>query len=118
GGDRRRTPVRHNYNGYPFMRSSGDRRRLRGSIPVDVATSHGTTGISAIGGGQLMANLNREVALVTGGAMGLGKAIAQRLAADGARVFISDVQGELGTRTAEEGGFTFIEQDVRAETRW
>jgi 3(or 17)beta-hydroxysteroid dehydrogenase len=59
-----------------------------------------------------------EVALVTGGASGLGKAIAQRLAADGARVVITDIQSELGHATATEGGFTFLEQDVCYETRW
>lgn len=65
-----------------------------------------------------MSRLTGKIALVTGGAMGLGKAIAQRLTADGAHVVVSDVQTELGRTTAVEGGFTFIEQDVINEARW
>jgi NAD(P)-dependent dehydrogenase (short-subunit alcohol dehydrogenase family) len=65
-----------------------------------------------------MRRLDRKIALVTGGASGLGKAIAQRLAADGARVVITDVQTDLGRETAAEFGFTFLEQNVSDETRW
>jgi len=62
--------------------------------------------------------LEREVALVTGGASGLGKAIAQRLAADGATVVITDVQSDLGQTTAIQGRFTFLEQNVSEEPHW
>jgi 3(or 17)beta-hydroxysteroid dehydrogenase len=65
-----------------------------------------------------MKRLDHQVSLVTGGASGLGKAIAQRLAHDGARVVITDVQHELGSATASEGCFLFLKQDVRDETRW
>lgn len=65
-----------------------------------------------------MPTLTQQVALVTGGASGLGKAVAHRLAADGARVVITDRQADLGQATAAEGGFTFLEQDVADETRW
>jgi len=65
-----------------------------------------------------MLRLNNKVALVTGGASGLGKAIATRLAAEGAKVFITDTQAELGRETASEGGFHFLEQDVADEERW
>ena len=34
-----------------------------------------------------------EVAIVTGGAKGIGKAIADRLAQDGTRIVIADLQG-------------------------
>jgi len=62
--------------------------------------------------------LNDQIALVTGGAVGLGKTIAQRLVADGATVIITDVQADLGRATARECGFTFLEQDVCDEARW
>lgn len=41
-------------------------------------------------------------AVVTGGALGLGKAIARRLAEAGASVLIGDLKVDLGRRTAEE----------------
>ena len=65
-----------------------------------------------------MQRLNNKVALVTGGASGIGKGVATRLAAEGAKVFITDMQTDLGYRTAAEGGFTFLEQDVSNEKRW
>jgi NAD(P)-dependent dehydrogenase (short-subunit alcohol dehydrogenase family) len=65
-----------------------------------------------------MKRLENKTALVTGGASGLGKAIAGRLAAEGARVVITDIQTDLGRSTAAQGGFTFIQQDVCDEARW
>jgi len=65
-----------------------------------------------------MKRLDQKVALVTGGASGLGKAIAQRLAFEGATVLIGDLQRELGRAAAAAGSFTFFEQDVCDETQW
>lgn len=65
-----------------------------------------------------MRRLDQKVALVTGGASGLGRAIGRRLSAEGARVVITDVQTKLGQETAVECGFTFIQQDVCNEARW
>jgi 3(or 17)beta-hydroxysteroid dehydrogenase len=65
-----------------------------------------------------MSRLEHKVALVTGGASGLGKAIAQRLVVDGAQVVITDIQAELGQATAAELGFTFLKQDVSDEAQW
>jgi 3(or 17)beta-hydroxysteroid dehydrogenase len=65
-----------------------------------------------------MRRITGQTALVTGGASGLGKAIAQRLAADGATVVITDMQCDLGRSTANEGSFTFLEQDVCQGAQW
>lgn len=65
-----------------------------------------------------MQRLANKVALVTGGAAGLGKAIAARLAAEGARVVISDVDRATGAATAASGSLVFLEQDVCDEKRW
>jgi len=55
-----------------------------------------------------MAKLDGQVAIVTGGAWGIGGATARRLAADGARVLIADLDEAGGTsnvaRIAEAGG--------------
>ncbi|MBE1552064.1 hypothetical protein GGC64_006151 [Mycobacterium sp. OAS707] len=61
-----------------------------------------------------------KVAIVTGGASGIGEATAKRLAADGASVVIADIDESGGKRVvneiAEEGGHAaFIPTDVSRE---
>jgi NAD(P)-dependent dehydrogenase (short-subunit alcohol dehydrogenase family) len=46
--------------------------------------------------------LQGQVAIVTGGGQGIGRAIAQRFAAEGADIGIIDVNGETATKTSEE----------------
>jgi glucose 1-dehydrogenase len=48
--------------------------------------------------------LNDKVAIVTGGASGIGKAIVERFAADGARIVIADVNSEKGQALAASLG--------------
>jgi pyridoxal 4-dehydrogenase len=51
-----------------------------------------------------MGKLDDRVAIVTGGAQGIGKAIADALAADGAKVVIGDINGEGAEAAAPAGG--------------
>ena len=62
-----------------------------------------------------MPDLHGKIALVTGGASGLGHATARRLQADGATVVITDIQVGLGEAAATESGCMFLPQDVTAE---
>mgnify|MGYP002771845549 CR=1 FL=1 len=51
-----------------------------------------------------MTSLQGKVAIVTGGAKGIGEAVVRRLAADGARVVIADIDCEKGRKLADELG--------------
>lgn len=67
-----------------------------------------------------MGRVEGKVAIVTGGASGLGWADAELLVAEGARVVITDVNAKDGAALAERLGpnALFLEQDVRDEERW
>ncbi len=57
-------------------------------------------------------DLRDRVALVTGGANGLGRATARALAAAGAQVVVADVDADGGRAAAAEVGGHFVETDV------
>ena len=59
--------------------------------------------------------LDGRVALVTGGAEGIGRGIVQRYVAEGAQVALADVNAELGQKTAADLGAHFVQCDVRTE---
>lgn len=59
-----------------------------------------------------------KVALVTGGAKGLGEADARGLAAEGAKVVLTDVDNNAGQSVAEDIGGVFKRQDVTDEAGW
>jgi len=70
-----------------------------------------------------MKRLEGKVALITGGAQGIGAAIATRFAEEGAVVFIGDLKAETAAKTAEEikskGGKAFsVALDVTREHSW
>ncbi len=67
-----------------------------------------------------MGRVEGKVALVTGGASGIGRAAAFRLAGEGARVVVSDrdEQGGAGVVSEIGGGARFLAHDVRDEAAW
>jgi NAD(P)-dependent dehydrogenase (short-subunit alcohol dehydrogenase family) len=56
--------------------------------------------------------LSGRVAVVTGGASGIGLASVRRLASEGARVVVADLNADAGKRTADEVSGLFVATDV------
>ncbi len=72
-----------------------------------------------------MGRVSNKKALITGGAQGLGEAIAKMLAREGAKVTVTDINLKGAMRVAAEinkaqgAGTAFaFEQDVTSEARW
>jgi len=63
-----------------------------------------------------MQALTDQVAVVTGAARGIGRGIASVLSAEGARVVVVDLDGDLAARTATELGGMAIAADVTERT--
>ena len=61
-----------------------------------------------------------KIALITGGASGIGRATAQRLAAEGARIAVSDINIAGAQTTADDigGSAIALEHDVTDEASW
>ncbi|MEO1328350.1 MAG: SDR family NAD(P)-dependent oxidoreductase [Pseudomonadota bacterium] len=57
-------------------------------------------------------DLSGRTAVVTGGAQGIGRAVAERLIASGARVTIWDLDRPMAMQTADTIGASFAEVDV------
>ena len=64
---------------------------------------------------DLTQRLRDRVAIITGGASGIGLATAHRFAAEGARVVIADLDEATGQRAADEVGGVFRTVDVADE---
>lgn len=65
-----------------------------------------------------MQRLQSKTCVVTGGARGIGRAIAARFHAEGASVLLTDLDADAGARTADEIGCHFLKLDVREEADW
>ena len=67
--------------------------------------------------------LENKVALISGGARGIGAAVASIFAQEGAKIVIGDILEEEGSRTATEitaagGECFFVRLDVTSEDDW
>ena len=64
---------------------------------------------------DLTQRLAGKVAVITGGASGIGLATARRMRAEGATIVIGDIDPKTGKEVAEELGGTFVPVDVSDE---
>ena len=62
-----------------------------------------------------MKRLQDRVAVITGGASGIGYATAQRFVEEGAKVVIVDLNEEIGKKVAKELGGIFVKANVTSE---
>ncbi|MEP6695380.1 MAG: 3-oxoacyl-ACP reductase [Pseudonocardiales bacterium] len=60
--------------------------------------------------------LDGKVAVITGGAGGIGAATARRFAAEGARVVLADLDDDAGQAVAGEVGGLYVRADVTSES--
>ncbi|MDA9983493.1 glucose 1-dehydrogenase [Porticoccaceae bacterium] len=65
-----------------------------------------------------MNRLADKVALITGGAAGLGREIVKCFLKEGAQVIVTDINAKRGSQLAELTGCEFICQDVTSEDEW
>lgn len=78
---------------------------------------------SATANGSTSGRVKGKVAIVTGGALGMGRAFSLRLASEGATVVVTDVNVEDGNKVVADiraagGTADFVELDVVSEKGW
>ena len=62
--------------------------------------------------------LSGKVAIVTGGAGGFGKGIAEKFLQEGAHVIIADFVEDAGKKTADELKCEFVKADITKRQDW
>ncbi len=62
--------------------------------------------------------LQNKVAVITGGASGIGEGMVRRFCAEGAKVILADVDEANGSRIAAECGADFALLDVSSAESW
>src|SRR5687768_5892209 len=80
-------------------------------------------GGGAAGGGERLLRLGSTVALITGGASGMGASMARIFAREGAKVVVADMLEAEGREVAAEitranGSAIFQKLDVSSEVEW
>jgi 3(or 17)beta-hydroxysteroid dehydrogenase len=65
-----------------------------------------------------MGRVEGKVAIVTGGAGGIGGASARRFAEEGAKVTVADLNDEAGEKLAADIGADYVSHDVTSEQAW
>lgn len=62
--------------------------------------------------------LKNKTALITGAAQGIGRACAELFAQEGATVYLTDINDELGKEVAQKLQASYIHLDVSSEADW
>jgi NAD(P)-dependent dehydrogenase (short-subunit alcohol dehydrogenase family) len=70
-----------------------------------------------------MGRIEGKIAIVTGGASGIGRGCAERLSSEGATVIVTDIDEKQGKQTAQNivdagGKAQFLQHDVTSEDAW
>src|SRR5437870_11156914 len=97
--------------------------RLSGSSSTLARLKSTCPGTSDSLEGTLLGQVQGKVAIVTGGASGIGAACATTLAREGAKVVVTDLEDAVGKAVVDEiggarGEAIFLHQDVSLEESW